>query len=367
MYTEVEILDQKDFRDELLENIEVLDKVKKIITLPETDYTTLKKVAEYYEVGEKAIHSLVSRHSDELFQNGMKLIKRSDLATFLSSSKWRLQKKNNAITTASFDNIDMFNVNNFGLYMFNRRAILNVGMLLRDSKIAQAVRKELLNIAEYNNHSEETVTRTYKRSEILLCDITLANTTEARAIALNKYKTYMEEKIKEAQEKYNQSQRKIKEQNDEIAKLKKYEMLNIENQRIIEEKDKELALLNKSKDIYIANSDNILFRNFALKLGIPLADFKQYLYDKKYCYKDKKIDKPIPYALYVNKDIRKSYFAVNSHLRNGKAYKYTCLTPNGEIFFMSIKDKIIEYSKQLKIKEKQEKDKKDGIEQMTLI
>lgn len=367
MYTEAEILNQKNFRDELLDNTEILEKVKKIMMLPETDYTTLKKVAEYYEVGEKAIHSLRNRHSDELFKNGMKLIKRSDLATFLSSSKWRFKKKNNAVTIASFDNIDMFNVNNLGLYMFNRRAILNIGMLLRDSKIAQAVRKELLNIAEYNNHSEELVTRTYKRSEVLLCDVTLAKTDEAKAIALNKYKNYMEEKLRQAQEKYEQSLKIIDEQNDKISSLKKYEMLNIENQRIIEEKNKELALLNKSKDIYIANSDNILFRNFALKLGIPLVDFKQYLYDKKYCYEDEKINKPIPYALYVNKDVRKSYFAINAHSKNGKTYKYTCLTPTGEIFFMSIKDRIIEYSKQLKIKEKQEKDKKDGIEQMTLI
>ena len=52
---ELEIIENKTTREKLIERVDVLDKVKKVILLPYGDSMTRKQVAEYYEVSEDTI------------------------------------------------------------------------------------------------------------------------------------------------------------------------------------------------------------------------------------------------------------------------------------------------------------------------
>ena len=66
-----ELLNNKELRDSLCSNIEVLEKVKELLLIHGTDFMTMKQVANYYEVENSVIERMLSRHEDELKQDGV--------------------------------------------------------------------------------------------------------------------------------------------------------------------------------------------------------------------------------------------------------------------------------------------------------
>ncbi|MCM1965602.1 restriction endonuclease [Streptomyces sp. G1] len=124
MINESVLLESRTLRTSVLERTDVLDRVKALSLLPDGLHVTTAMVAAYYEVAETAIRQLIQRHRDELTGNGMAVLRGSELQDFesdnLSPSKRR------------------------SLTIYSRRAVLNVGMLLRDSEVARQVRTYLL-------------------------------------------------------------------------------------------------------------------------------------------------------------------------------------------------------------------------------
>ncbi|MBD2770679.1 hypothetical protein [Iningainema tapete] len=96
-------------------------------------WATTAQVAEYYEVANDLVRLAVSRHRDEFKNAGYATPKRSELSP-----------EENSIISILCDGRKL-------PALFNPRAAVLLGMLLRDSKIAKAVRAALLKIAE--NHS----------------------------------------------------------------------------------------------------------------------------------------------------------------------------------------------------------------------
>lgn len=148
---ENQLLENKQMREECMGRIEVLEKVKKLILLPNTEFATIEMVANYYEVdgGVKTIESLVNYNRDEIESNGYKVYSKDNLLTLNLKVKTKrggfdvLDSEENVVASGS----------NKGVALFSQRAILNVGMLLRDSKIAREVRTQLLN--GFDNAVEE--------------------------------------------------------------------------------------------------------------------------------------------------------------------------------------------------------------------
>lgn len=138
------IISDRGMRDQCVNHYEVLERVKSILLLPEIDCMTTQQVAEYYEVGKEAIKAIYTRHNDELLIDGMKLLKRAAFLNLHHESLETLTGK----TVINLSNGTTLEVPNRGLKIFPRRAILRIGMLLRDSEIAKEVRTQLLNIEE---------------------------------------------------------------------------------------------------------------------------------------------------------------------------------------------------------------------------
>ena len=139
---ENELLTNVKRREENMNRVEVLDAVKTLLSLPNTELYTTEMVADYYEVGVEAIQSLIKDNREEIKTNGFKLMKRSEILNVLGGQ------------------LENFKVPNRGMNVFTKRTVLNVGMLLRDSKIAQEVRSRLLDIthdAEKDNGSVANV------------------------------------------------------------------------------------------------------------------------------------------------------------------------------------------------------------------
>lgn len=141
---EKQILESKELRDKLCERYDVLDKVKVLLLLPGTELMTAQQVADYYEVDKKAIESIYIRHENELIYDGMCNRKYTEL----SNLQYEGVKTAKGKVTFILCDGKVLDYPTRGAKVFPRRAILRIGMLLRDSEIAKEVRTQLLNLEE---------------------------------------------------------------------------------------------------------------------------------------------------------------------------------------------------------------------------
>ena len=141
------LVENKQAREKVLANersLQVLDKVKELVCLGYDEVVTINQVASYYEVGTEAVKSIVKRNNEELKEDGIKVVKKDDLKEI--KGKVQNEPKLNGL----YDNIKYSRQ----LTLFTRRAVLRVGMLLRDSKVAKTVRNYLLNIEEISTDEQ---------------------------------------------------------------------------------------------------------------------------------------------------------------------------------------------------------------------
>jgi hypothetical protein len=144
MKNENDLLENKELREQLISNVEVLEKVKMLLLVPETEISTIHQLASYYEVDIETIQKTYQRNKDELDLDGVSVKNSKD---FLSGHNVQLETfKGKSVLT--YNNGVSIDVPNRGIKVFSRRAVLRIGMLLRDSNIAREVRTQLLNIEE---------------------------------------------------------------------------------------------------------------------------------------------------------------------------------------------------------------------------
>ena len=176
---ETQFIDDRTLRDNTVGHYEVLEKVKKLLLIPELEVMTTEQVADYYEVDYDAVKKVYQRNTDELESDGMHIEK---METFLKGQNVSFQKeRNKAILT--YDNGITFSVTNRGLKVFPRRAILRVGMLLRDSVIAKEVRTQLLNIEEKSSNEVKIQDINEEQSLMLAVGMAVAS-GDANAVAV---------------------------------------------------------------------------------------------------------------------------------------------------------------------------------------
>ena len=165
---ETQFIDDRTLRDNSVSHYEVLEKIKKLLLIPSLEVMTTEQVADYYEVDYGAVKKVYQRNADELESDGMRIEK---MENFLKGQNVSFQKeRNKAILT--YNNGITLSVTNRGLKVFPRRAILRVGMLLRDSVIAKEVRTQLLNIEEKS--SDEVKVQDIKEEQRLMLNVGMA-------------------------------------------------------------------------------------------------------------------------------------------------------------------------------------------------
>lgn len=128
------LLESQTLRASVAERTDVLDRVRALSLLPDGLHVTTRMVADYFEVGERVVNRLMQRHREELTENGMRVLRGSELDVFKRDTlslyeQSRPQPRSN-------------------LTLYTRRAVLNVAMLLRDSEVARAIRRYLLDAEE---------------------------------------------------------------------------------------------------------------------------------------------------------------------------------------------------------------------------
>jgi phage antirepressor YoqD-like protein len=125
---EIALTESPTLRAQYADRVDALDKVKALRLLPGDVHATTDLVAAYYEVDRKTIEKLVERNIAELSVNGYRVIEGQELTDLKSVSSVSARARS--------------------LALFSRRAILLVGLLLRDSEIAKRVRSVLLDIED---------------------------------------------------------------------------------------------------------------------------------------------------------------------------------------------------------------------------
>jgi hypothetical protein len=130
---ELVLTESRTMRAQAIGRVDVLDKVKALALLPDGIHATTEIVASYYEVDPKTVDSLVSRNRAELSENGMDTLRGAELRQYKQDADLRGEGLPSNINS---------------LRLFTRRTILNVGMLLTGSEVAQQVRTYLLDIEE---------------------------------------------------------------------------------------------------------------------------------------------------------------------------------------------------------------------------
>ncbi|ROO51040.1 hypothetical protein EDC02_5904 [Micromonospora sp. Llam0] len=123
------LTESRTLRAQHATRVDVLDRVKALTLLPDGVHATIDIVAGYYGVDADAVESVVRRNRDELAENGLRVIRGTELREF-DSVNLTESKNRRALT------------------LFTRRTILNVGQLLTGSAIAQRVRAYLLDVEE---------------------------------------------------------------------------------------------------------------------------------------------------------------------------------------------------------------------------
>jgi hypothetical protein len=112
-------------RDQFATRIEVLDKVGVLRTLQDDVHVTTEMISEFYGVEPDAIRWHVKNNRDELDDDGYRTITRS-------------------VFEREFGSLSNLDPRARQIALFPRRAVLRIGMLLRDSITARAIRNYLL-------------------------------------------------------------------------------------------------------------------------------------------------------------------------------------------------------------------------------
>lgn len=146
--TSESMVDNHDLRNELIARTEVLDKVKKLLLIPEMNCMTIRQVADYYEVDIDTLKKCCKRNKDEIILDGVVTKTPRVFKDLLKGQDVPLVQNQTNLVIQIDDNTRL-EIPNRGIKCFSKRAILRIGMLLRDSKIAQEVRTQLLNIVEH--------------------------------------------------------------------------------------------------------------------------------------------------------------------------------------------------------------------------
>lgn len=124
------LTESRSLRAQYADRTDVLEKVKALQMLPDNTHLDTRMVAGYYEVSQSTIESLVAANKDELESNGRTVLAGAELREFATP----------------FGGVaKLIGPKARSLAIFSKRALLNVGQLLKDSPVARAVRTEQLN------------------------------------------------------------------------------------------------------------------------------------------------------------------------------------------------------------------------------
>lgn len=295
------IITDKAQREELMNRIDVLEKVKHVITLPGAEVMTTRQVADFYGVSMNIIHKCHQRNFEEINSNGVALAKPDketmSLKLFDPSfnekpAYWDVSRSGQSVHFVNDIRIEPLGVHKSqyrivgseddatiaprGNFIFSIRAVLNIGMLLEGSDIAREVRNQLLNT--WDNAPLDVRTKELdeeKRLSMEVAQLMLGNDEEKTFQAFGKLVVFKNKIIARLESELDQRAAELSSVSQE---------LNVANERIADNK----VLIDKitaDNDALYANIRTLPPRRLVVSM---MRSFAQHLHS------------PNPYALAYN-------------------------------------------------------------------
>ena len=199
--SEETMISNKELQEQYISRVDVLDKVKDLFLIPAMECMTPKQVADYYEVPVDTIRTTYKMNREELVSDGAVTRSIGDIKSLIGceSTYQNITNCRGGIEITIDENTKVF-IPNAGIILYPKRAILRVGMLLRDSMIAKEVRTQLLNIVEVAQEEKpEIITQEIQKEEDLLLNISKAFATGnvmKLMTAMQEYSSYKDRHIK---------------------------------------------------------------------------------------------------------------------------------------------------------------------------
>lgn len=273
--TSESMVDNHDLRNELIARTEVLDKVKKLLLIPEMNCMTIRQVADYYEVDFDTLRKCYMRNRLEIDADGVVTKTPAIFKEILNGTTCPIKnfEQQNGKLVIQIDGNTRLEIPNRGIKCFSKRAILRIGMLLRDSKIAQEVRTQLLNIVE---HTAE------EKPELLTQDI---DDEEKLQAAIGKaFATGDIMEFATAAQAYTAFQRRHIDRIETSNKLLTAEVLHISDRKMFNRVMRKFA---STLHISFGVAFSMLYKQLSYRYGIDLK---------------KRGDRKTPYIQYIKDD-----------------------------------------------------------------
>ena len=199
--SEETMISNKELQERFINRIDILDKVKTLLLIPKMECMTIRQVSDYYEVPVETIRGLYKDNRDEFVSDGAIKHSIGEIKNSIGGLP-TIRKISNrkGVMEIEIDENTKVLIPNTGVILFPKRAVLRVGMLLRDSVIAKEVRTQLLNIVEVAQEEKpEIITQEIQKEEDLLLNIGKAFATGDATklmIATQEYFNYQKRNIK---------------------------------------------------------------------------------------------------------------------------------------------------------------------------
>ena len=191
-YVSEDLISKSELRNQMINRIDVLNKVKKLFLIPKLEMMPTNMVADFYEVDQKVIRQILLRHKEEIESDGVESLSGQKVALVLHDVT-PVENLGKAGYKIDFNDGTSITLNHGNRVYFSPRAVLRIGMLLRDSEVAKEVRTQLLNTFECA--TEEQRTESIDEESRLLLDIIRAESDDLVAINLKKYRDFMNRHI----------------------------------------------------------------------------------------------------------------------------------------------------------------------------
>lgn len=146
------------------EIIDTIIKSNEILGLGNSEIYTIQSVYEYYnDTLHGTVDECIRLHKDELLANGMQIVTGKELKAMLVTQNFCVTNKRGSFECEGQTFANKSN------RIFNKRAILNIGMLLTESKVAERVRSDILDIlfrSDNNGTTAEKIADNVKEKEL---------------------------------------------------------------------------------------------------------------------------------------------------------------------------------------------------------
>ena len=146
--------DEKQLKDIKINHYEILNKVKKINLIEGLDMMTKKQIAEYFECTTYAIEKICERNRNFIPEDGSKILTYKELeeCEYLTV----IDRKRGKVIAKSLNDIEVV-YSGRGLSLFNVEGIMNIGLHLRDNKIANKIKEYIFGTNKVLSYRKEVI------------------------------------------------------------------------------------------------------------------------------------------------------------------------------------------------------------------